>query len=393
MRHITADYIYALDCFEPIKLGYVDIDDNGMVLAYGKAEQKAQEHYEGAIVPGFVNCHCHIELSHLQGKFRKGTGMAGFLDQINSLRDWAGFDVKQQLVREWLKKMWDRGVSAMADISNDDSSFVPKKESPLYTRTFIELFGDRPEQCGQIMEGAFELQRKAASLGIDAAPTPHSCYTMSPELVTASAKAGLQSGYLSYHSQESAEEEELMIKGSGPLYQNRIDCGIKTPPVTGKPSLMYFIDRLKAYTSLPVNGNILLVHNVQLTQEAIDAALEAMNNPYWAVCPLSNIFIHSSVPPIDLMRRNKLKITVGTDSLSSNDDYDMIKEVYCLQQEFPEVPLGEIFSWACLNGAKFLSKDSKLGSIAVGKTPGLVWVKGLDENGRLSENCESERII
>lgn len=393
MRHITADFIYPLDNFEPIKLGYVDVDDSGRVLAYGKAESKSEEHYEGALVPGFVNCHCHIELSHLHRKFRKGTGMAGFLDQINSLRDWAGFDVKEQLVRDWLKTMWDRGVSAMADISNDDSSFLPKKESPLYTRTFIELFGDRPEDCESIMDGAFELQKKATSMGIDAAPTPHSCYTMSPELVSASSKAGLESGYLSYHSQESAEEEELMISGSGALYENRLACGIKTPPVTGRPSLLYFLDRLAAFSSLPVSGKVLLVHNVQLSQEAIDAALSSLSNPYWAVCPLSNIFIHNSVPPIDLMRRNRLKITVGTDSLSSNDDLDMIKEIYCLQTEFPEVQLGEILSWACLNGASFLSKDYELGSIAVGKKPGLVWVKGVDEVGRLTSDCSSRRII
>ena len=129
-----------------------------------------------------------------------------------------------------------------------------------------------------------------------------------------------------------------------------------------------------------------------LTQEAIDAAKEVMNNPYWALCPLSNIFIHNALPPVDLMRKNGLKITIGTDSLSSNEDYDMIKEIKCLQDNFEDLELGEILSWACKNGAEFLSKENELGRILPGMRPGLVLVRGIDESGRLLDGCTSERL-
>ena len=55
-----------------------------------------------------------------------------------------------------------------------------------------------------IVEGALELCAKAKEMEIDAAPTPHSCYTMSPELLRAASAAGLKSGYLSYHSGKRA---------------------------------------------------------------------------------------------------------------------------------------------------------------------------------------------
>ena len=393
IRRIAASFVYTLDADEPIKNGYVEYDAaDGRVVAVGECGPD-DEVLSGAIVPGFVNSHCHIELSHLHGKFRKGTGMAGFIDQINALRDWAGADVKARLTQEWMDKMWKDGVSAMSDISNDDSSFKVKSSHKLYTRTFLEVFGSEPEMCEGVMADVTALKAAADAEGIDAAPTPHSCYTMSPQLLSASSAAGLESGYLSYHSQESQEEEDLLISGSGAMYENRKRSGMSTPPVTGESSLKYFIDRLAAAKPAPYDEHILLVHNVCLKQDDIDAAKKVMNNVYWAICPLSNIFIHNALPPVPLMRRNGLAITVGTDSLSSNDDLDMVKELVCIRQNFSETPMNEILVWACLNGARFLSKEKALGSLTPGKTPGIVFVSNVDENGSFTSESKSERVI
>jgi cytosine/adenosine deaminase-related metal-dependent hydrolase len=318
--------------------------------------------------------------------------MAGFIDQINELRDWAGNDVKAMLVKEWMDKMWKDGVSAMADISNDESSFQVKKNHPMYTRTFLEVFGSEPEMCDGVMKDVTALNVVADEVGIDAAPTPHSCYTMSPQLLSASAAAGLERGFISYHSQESQEEEDLLLTGTGAMYKNRKRSGMSTPPVTGESSLKYFIDRLAAARPAPYQEHILLVHNVCLAQDDIDAAKKVMKNVYWAVCPLSNIFIHNALPPISMMRENGLKVVVGTDSLSSNDDLDMVKELYCLHANFPEVPMSQLLEWACSNGAEFLKRD-ELGSLSVGKRPGVVFIRNIDQDGNLTAESRSERII
>ena len=394
-NRIAASYVYTLDAEEPIVNGYVEYDDDGTVTAVGRCEDISLEKrfLDGAIVPGFVNAHCHVELSHLHGKFRKGTGMAGFIDQINELRDWAGREVKVELVRKWMDKMWSDGVSAMADISNDDSSFEVKASHPMYTRTFLEVFGSEPHMCEGVMNEVTELNAAADAAGIDAAPTPHSCYTMSPQLLSASAAAGLERGYLSYHSQESLEEEELIRYGSGAMYENRKRAGMSTPPVTGESSLKYFMDRLADARPAPYDAHVLLVHNVCLSQDDIDAARKVMNNVYWAICPLSNQFIHDALPPVRLMRENGLDVMIGTDSLSSNDDLDMVKEMYCLHENFPEVGMNELLSWATLNGARFLSKEDELGSLTPGKKPGLVFIGNLDGEGCLTAESRSERII
>lgn len=395
IKRIAASYVYTLESAEPLKNGFVEYDDNdGTILRTGVCENPdGEDILDGALVPGFVNAHCHVELSHLYGKFYKGSGMAGFIDQINALRDWAGRQVKQELVQKWMDKMWEDGVSAMADISNDDSSFDIKASHKMYTRTFLEVFGSEPEMCDGVMADVTALEALAQEKGIDAAPTPHSCYTMSPALLSASAGAGLEKGFISYHSQESQEEEDLLLTGTGAMYENRVRNSMSTPPVTGESSLKYFIDRLADVMSAPYDQHILLVHNVCLKQDDIDAAKKVMNNVYWAICPLSNMFIHNALPPVELMRSNGLAITVGTDSLSSNDDLSMIKEIVCIRQNFPDVPMNEIFTWASLNGARFLSKEGVLGSFAPGKKPGIVLVKGLDADGNVTGESTSERVF
>jgi cytosine/adenosine deaminase-related metal-dependent hydrolase len=393
IKRATARFIYTLDSAEPVINGYVEYDDvDGTIVGIGACAD-GEEVQPGALVPGFVNGHCHVELSHLYKKFRKGTGMAGFIDQINELRDWAGNDVKARLVQEWMDKMWADGVSAMADISNDESSFEVKKAHKMYTRTFLEVFGSEPEMCDDVMTGVRALNVQADEAGIDAAPTPHSCYTMSPQLLSASAAAGLERGFISYHSQESQEEEDLLLTGTGAMYENRKRSGMSTPPVTGESSLKYFIERLADAKPAPYDEHILLVHNVCLSQDDIDAAKKVMNNAYWAVCPLSNIFIHNALPPIPLMRENNLSVIVGTDSLSSNDDLDMVKELICLHENFPQVSMTQLLQWACHNGARFLKKDDVLGTLTVGKKPGLVLISNVDADGNLTGKSRSRRII
>lgn len=387
MKRFAAKYVYTLTSLEPLLNAFVEVDDEGTILRTGPCE-RGEEVMDGAIVPGFVNAHCHVELSYMKGLFRKGTGMAGFIDQINALRDTSSLEEKIACLKEAMDGMWEQGIVAMADISNCDDSFAVKASHPMYTRTFLEVFGAHPAECGQVMDAVRALQAKAVSMGLDAAPTPHSCYTMSPELVSASSVAGLESGFLSFHSEESDEEEQMMKSGSGPMWENRIANGIPTPPVTGTTSLEYFLNRLLAGgLKAPVPGHVLLVHECCLTAEGAALAKKVLREPFLAVCPLSNLFIHKMLPPIPVMRESGIPLCVGTDSLSSNDRLCMVEELYTLQQAFPEVPLGELLTWACLNGARFLGKEDTLGTLEPGKKPGLVFISSCHS----ASSCHSER--
>lgn len=352
------------------------------------------EFYSGILCPGFTNAHNHVELSHLEGAFEQATGMSGFINQINALRNTVGKEGRIKALETQMDKMYREGVSAMADISNCSESFACKAKSPMYTRSFLELFGSEPKDAQEVLESGKSLAEVAGEYGIDAAITPHSCYTMSPQLLAMAAQEGLKSGFLSYHSQESQEEEDLIISGTGALAENYKGRGLSTPPVTGKPALVYFIDRLLSFSQSPVGGNILLVHNVAINQESIDYAKKHLANPYFAICPLSNIFIHRALPPLDLMRENGLKICLGTDSLSSNTILSIAREIVCIHDNFSHIPLEEILQWACLNGAQMLGKDDVYGSFEPGKRPGAVLIENIDwDNIKLTSESTTRRII
>lgn len=395
MRKIAANYVFPING-EPIRNGYVKFNDDNEVVEVGQLGQECEdtEFYSGILCPGFTNAHNHVELSHLEGAFEQATGMSGFINQINALRNTVDKEGRIKALETQMEKMYREGVSAMADISNCSESFACKAKSPMYTRSFLELFGSEPKDAQDVLEGGKALAEVAREYGIDAAITPHSCYTMSPQLLAMAAQEGLKSGFLSYHSQESQEEEDLIISGTGALAENYKGRGLSTPPVTGKPALVYFIDRLLSFSQSPVKGNILLVHNVAINQESIDYAKRHLANPYFAICPLSNIFIHRSLPPLDLMRENGLKICLGTDSLSSNTILSIAREIVCIHDNFSHIPLEEILQWACLNGAQMLGKDDVYGSFEPGKRPGAVLIENIDwDNFKLTSESTTRRII
>ncbi|MBQ7773379.1 MAG: amidohydrolase family protein [Bacteroidales bacterium] len=395
MRKIAANYVFPI-IGSPIRNGYVKFNDYNEVVEVGQLGQECEdtEFYSGILCPGFTNAHNHVELSHLEGAFEQATGMSGFINQINALRNTVGKEGRIKALETQMDKMYREGVSAMADISNCSESFACKAKSPMYTRSFLELFGSEPKDAQEVLESGKSLAEVAGEYGIDAAITPHSCYTMSPQLLAMAAQEGLKSGFLSYHSQESQEEEDLIISGTGALAENYKGRGLSTPPVTGKPALVYFIDRLLSFSQSPVGGNILLVHNVAINQESIDYAKKHLANPYFAICPLSNIFIHRALPPLDLMRENGLKICLGTDSLSSNTILSIAREIVCIHDNFSHIPLEEILQWACLNGAQMLGKDDVYGSFEPGKRPGAVLIENIDwDNIKLTSESTTRRII
>lgn len=382
----------------PIPKGYLCIDESGTITEIGqlKEESESTEFYNGIIVPGFVNSHCHIELSHLVNSFEQDSGMAGFIRQINRLRNSVDEDGRKKATEEQMNQLYKSGVSAMADISNCSESFAIKANSPLYTRTFLEVFGSEPQDAPKVIAGVKDLHQVSKETGIDAAPTPHSCYTMSRDLLREASAAGLEEGFISYHNQESWEEEELVKTGSGPLAEEYRSRGLSTPPVTGGSALQYFISTLRKIEKQregKIQGQILLVHNTFTNKESIESALAEFENPYWAICPMSNLFIHRALPPIELMRSNNLKICLGTDSLSSNTVLSMVDEMLTLQKYFPSVPLEEMIQWATINGAEFLKKESELGTLEVGKKPGIVLIENMDlKNMKLTDKSTSRRL-
>ena len=395
MRRIAANYIFPITS-DPVRNGYVDLADDGTVIGTGRLTEETggTEFYNGILVPGFTNAHCHIELSHLEGKFREATGMSGFIDQINALRESAPAEERQKAMRRQFEKLYAEGVSAMADISNCDESFAMKSEGPMYTRTFVEVFGSEPEDAPAVIADARKLVEKASAAGLDAAITPHSPYTMSPDLLRMASAEGLNAGFISYHNQESQEEDDMIGFHRGPLYENYVNRHLSVAPATGKPAVFHFLDQLQKVHPAPFDEHILLIHNTVAREDRIRAAESVLHNCTWVTCPLSNIFIHRVMADLPLLMSMGVRIAVGTDSLSSNHVLSMVEEFKCIHSHYPQIPLQTVLTWACLNGAAALGKDSVLGSFEPGKRPGAVLIDAVDFGSmQLTPESTSRRLL
>jgi cytosine/adenosine deaminase-related metal-dependent hydrolase len=131
---------------------------------------------------------------------------------------------------------------------------------------------------------------------------------------------------------------------------------------------------------LPVQNNLLLVHNIYTNQSDIDfiEGIRSLKNTWFVLCPASNLYIQNRLPDIGLFRSKNLQLCLGTDSLASNHQLSILEEMKVIQTSFPNISLQELIGWACINGAKALAMGKWAGSIEVGKRPGLNLLSGMD---------------
>lgn len=368
MRFITAQYIFPITS-APLENGVVQIDDSGQVIALHRAEAASQfadrtEHFEGLIVPGFVNTHCHLELSHLKGKIPEGTGLVPFISQVIGIRE-ASEEIHQAML-DADREMRRNGIVAVGDISNKLISKEIKAYSEIRYHTFVELLGFNPGTADQVFNRAHELVNGFSRLR--ASMAPHAPYSVSPELLLMIAT--FNSSHLpisSIHMQESLDEDDLYRKKEGRFldFYRKLGLDISFFKPSSKSSvqsrLPEFDDKVRS----------LLVHNTQTTAEDIEFIKQSGKDVFWCFCPNANQYIERQLPDIDLFEGLDDRITLGTDSLASNHQLCILSEMKMLRSKFPDLPFERMIRWATFNGARFLGMEDQLGSIEIGKRPGL----------------------
>lgn len=351
----------------------LDIEDTGGVLR----ESAEIEFFSGAIVPGFVNAHCHLELSHMQNSFQSGTGFVPFLKQVVTERT-ADPDIILQAAEKADILMYRNGIVAVGDIANGTSAFEVKQNSKIDYLTFVEALGFSPGRAGKAFEWVKNCLAIAEIMGLKASAVPHSPYSVSKSLFSAIAlEAAMNGTVLSLHSQESLEEDELYLSGSGGLANHlRENLGIDTSFFipTGESALR---STLKL---LPSGNNLLLVHNLYTQESDLDyiESVRGLNKTWFVLCPGSNLYIQNRLPDVRLFKKRYLQICLGTDSLASNHQLSILEEMTLIQDAFPEISMNELTTWATYNGAKALQLDAWAGSIEVGKRPGINLLTGFD---------------
>lgn len=397
MRKIAATYIYPINQ-PPIKNGILTCSDDGNITEISGShetliEQSGLEYYSGILVPGFVNTHCHLELSQLKGKIEEKTGVGGFIGKINTLRNDEP-EKAEKATQIADRKMWAAGIAAVGDISNSNLTVKTKKNSKIYYHTFVESFGFHPSRAERAFDYAEFIQFQFNEAGLATSIVPHSSYSVSKQLFEKiRRKALLEKSILTIHNQESKSESEFFKNGTGDIanhLQNNLGLDISHWKPTGNSSLTSVLEYL------PEKNQLLLVHNTFTSKEDLLELkkMRSSNNTFFVLCPNSNLFIENQLPPVVLFRNENINICIGTDSLASNDELSVLSEMITLQMNFPDLKIDELLNWACFNGAKALQIDDNFGSFEVGKNPGINLISGIDfKKMSLTEKSKVKRLV
>tara|TARA_B110000967_G_scaffold207099_1_gene255608 strand:+ start:814 stop:1995 length:1182 start_codon:yes stop_codon:yes gene_type:complete len=363
MRFLTADYLFTLYT-TPIKEGVLQISDDGKVISVFKnrreVNQNQLEIFEGILCPGFVNSHCHLELSHLKGSAKKGKGFLEFSKTIR-LRDNYSDTAKKQAIEEAEKEMISNGIVAVGDICNKVDTLEKKQKENLTYYNFIETFGVDLNNTDVVFNQAIELRNEFRVAGQKASIVPHSPYSVPPVLMNKIINAFDNADeLLTIHMQETNEENQLFENQEGAFFD--------------------WLNSLNATSSIWLNRNkptdvlqdlsdkkVLLVHNTFARKEDI-------TDNYYCTCPRANLYIENDLPDYSIFDSDKL--CVGTDSLASNDSLSILDELLIIQNN-SNFDLNTLLKIACKNGAKALG-FSKLGTFRNGKIPGVNLIKNLD---------------
>jgi aminodeoxyfutalosine deaminase len=356
-------------------------DADGVVKEIIKEEDAgdAIEILEGILTPGLINCHCHLELSHLKDVIPPHTGLIEFLCSVVTKRNFSKEVIHEKIIAAE-KEMYDNGIVAVGDIGNTADTATVKSESKIYWQNFVEVLSFTDAKADENIAHYKDVLTqlgillRSSVIGHRSSIVPHAPYSISPktfELINANTKNQI----ISIHNQEHPAEDELYKTGGGDYLKLFKIFGIdKSPfPVTGQNSIRSVLPHFN-------NGQtIFLIHNTYMPEEDVQWAngYASANNIklVYCFCINANLYIENKIPPVEMLMKNNVLLTLGTDSYSSNWQLSITKEMQSMQKHFPSLSVETILQWATINGAKALQWDDVLGSFEKGKKPGVVLLK------------------
>ena len=369
-------------------------DEDGIIKAILSPQDAGEgvEKQGGLLCPGFVNTHCHLELSHMAGVIPPHTGMVDFLLQVMGLRGEGSADPSGS-AKAADKQMYQDGIVAVGDISNNISTLPIKAASSLYYHTFVEVAGFVPDSAEARLGQAIQVYKGMASvLGEDSVSlVPHAPYSVSKALFSLLNQTA-RGKRVTIHNQESPAENQFYKTKTGDFLRLYATLGLNIDFFSP-----YGSDSLATYLPwLSQPHSILLVHNVATTAEDIaqtKAQAEALNQEFfWCLCPGANLYIQQTLPPVDLLRKEGCTITLGTDSLASNYGLSILAEMKSIQDDVPSIPLADLLRWATSNGARALGINRRFGSFKPGMQPGILVLNQMDGT-RISGQTKVKRLL
>lgn len=347
----------------PIDDGAVLVDDAGRIAAVGPHANvptppgtEVLEFRDAVLVPGLVNCHTHLELTHLAGR-NPEPEFAGWIRRIRELKDASPVEAFYEGAVAGVRDCWSRGVTCVAETGSTGAAMRALRDHGGRGIVYQEVFGPDPAKLAasmQELETAVLHLRRLATSQLRVGVSPHAPYTVSAPLYEAVADYARRERLpMAVHLAESREETQLVRDGAGPFADALRARGIAVAARHCSP-----VAHLVQHGV--VRRGTLCIHCVQVDQA--DVTLLRQAEASIAHCPHSNRAHGHGAAPFAALRAAGLAVGLGTDSVVSVGELDLWAEA-----EAAGLAGDQALRMLTLEGARALGWEGEIGSLEVGK--------------------------
>ncbi len=358
----------------PIRDGAVVLNGDG-ILAVGPAREVLSgfkglicNHGAGAILPGLVNCHAHLEFSALAGRIPPQERWEEWLESTLAARETLAPAAVDQGILQGIEALHRSGTALVGEVSNTGASLRHLENSPLEYHLFYECLGFNLRERVDLAESFPFLAESRAVDNLQVSAAAHAPYSVSPELFQAISLWNGDSRPQTVHLGESRAERDFLSKGNG-FFQDLLRSRgrwVEDFQAPG-PSPVAYLNGLDF-----LGPRTLAVHGVWLDDP--DCRLLAQSQSWLVLCPRANRYTGAGVPPVDRLLQAGVNLALGTDSLAGNWDLNLFGEMRWLHRNFPAYPGDLWLRLGTLNGARALGRDRDLGSLEPGKKAALGFI-------------------
>jgi cytosine/adenosine deaminase-related metal-dependent hydrolase len=384
----------------PIRDGCVAVESDRIVWvgrfgaseAPGMSAARVHDLGQGVLLPGLVNAHTHLELSHLAGQLAPtSAGFAGWAETVVASRGRFTREETLAACEAAIRGLEAAGTVAVGDVSNTLAGLPPLSRSSLSALVFLELLSWDPGSAMATLdwgERVLSEHRGAERPGLKLRLAAHAPHSVSPELLCQLSARG---GPAAIHLAESREEAEFIASGTGPWPEFLAARGlghVRFAP-SGKSPVRY-CDSLGV-----LHSRLVAAHGVQV--DAADRRLLAERGVHVVLCPRSNQAIGVGQADVPALEAAGVKLALGSDSLASAPSLDVLEDAVLLKRQFPELSPRSILRMATLGGATALGFH-ELGAIEPGRRAAFAYAQasaapGEPEAFLLSGEARLERVV
>lgn len=340
------------------------------------------DHPENVLMPGLINAHIHLELSHLDhlGKMAPPESFTGWIAEMLAEREALGFvgSSVEAAALKVLQRQYESGVIALADIGNTGIAQKLGPDFPGILFAFLEYLGLTK---ASLVPALKKLEKTEAQI----ACTAHAPYSTHPELIKALKRRADTLGFIfPIHVAEPGSEQTMLNEGRGELVdflrqRGFYEDAFQVAGIDNQGSVQY-LHKLGV-----LNSRTLCVHAIHVSTSEIGLLKES--GAHVCLCPGSNRFLQVGKAPVSDYLHQGLLPALGTDSAASNPEVSIWREMQLLVEDHPDVAPHDILRIATVGGASALGIEAEYGTLERGKKSKLLSVPVAKEARTADDVC------